>query len=40
MKVAVIGVVAIAPITSREPVPELPKSRGAVGALPVAHPGP
>ncbi len=32
VKVAAIGVVAMAPITSREPVPELPKSSVASGA--------
>ena len=40
VKIAVIGVVAIAPITRREPVPELPKSSADLRALPVADPGP
>ena len=38
VKMAVIGVVAIAPITRREPVPELPKSSHVGGLGQSAHP--
>jgi len=39
-KVAVIGQPATAPITSRQPVPELPKSSGAAGSAKPATPTP
>src|SRR5579871_2143396 len=39
-KVAVIGHPATAPITSRQPVPELPKSRAVLGAPKPATPTP